>query len=273
MGWLTDWISKRANKLSPSKIQDDPAYQSAHRFKDTYSPKEGVDYDWVEDYAKLVYDRFDKTDEALDAKAESIIKVLGGGSGLVTLGAILNLPKLGLPVAIGLGISVLLAFVAIGIAAWVRVPRQTFLPPSVAWALKYADFYEDAARSKFLAQWHLACEGVPLAVRAKARGVRVAMWWAVAALAALTLSFFIAVCTMRGDTNVQPSGDPPMSSDSQNNTPTTPDPSGSQQTPDPAVSAEPQSFEKGATSGQVQPAQQAEPQSIRFSKDSGKAAG
>ena len=165
---LSDWIWRWLNRQLPTKIHDDPAYQKAHEFKNTFSPKQDVDYDWIEDYARLIYDRFDQADQTLDAKAESIIKVLGGGTGLLTLGAIINLPKLGLPVAIGLAISILLALVAITFAAWVRLPRQTFLPPSVGWAMSYADWYRDDARRKFLAQWHLACEGVRLTVRAKA---------------------------------------------------------------------------------------------------------
>lgn len=268
MAGLIDWILKWANKVLPTRIHDDPAYQKAHEFKDTYSPKEGVNYDWIQDYARLIYDRFNQADELLDAKAESIIKLLGGGTGLLTLGAILNLSKLGLPAGIGLGISLLLALVAIAIAAWARVPRQTFLPPSVAWALKYADSYGDAAPSKFLAQWHLACEGIRLAVRVKARGVKVATGFAFAALVALTLSFFIALCIMNNDANGQLSGGARMSSDSQNNTPPAPDPSGSPQTPDPATAAEPQSFERAASPGEPQPAEQAEPQSIRYSRDS-----
>jgi len=267
MSWLIDRTSKWANKLLPTRVHDDPDYQKAHEFKDTYSPKEGVDYDWIQDYARLTYDRFQQADELLDAKAESIIKILGGGTGLVTLGAILNLSKLGLPAAIGLGISLLLALVAIAVAAWVRVPRQTFLPPSVAWALTYADFYREAAPNKFLAQWHLACEGARLAVRAKARGVKVATWFAFAALVCLTLSFFIAVCTIDDDGSGQLSGGSRMSSDTQHNTPPAPDPSGSPQTPDPAISAEPQVFEKGVGSGEWDPAAQAEPQSLQFSHD------
>jgi len=60
-----------------------------------------------------------------------------------------------------------------------------------------------------------------------------------------------------------------MSSDSQTNTPPAPDPSGVPQTPDPAIFAEPQTFERAASSGARQPAQQAEPQSIQFSLDGG----
>jgi hypothetical protein len=183
------------------------------------------------------------------------------------LGAILNVSKLGLPVAIGLGVSLLLALIAIGTAAWVRVPRQTFLPPSVGWALAYADFYGDDARDKFLAQWHLACEGVRLAVRAKARGVRVATWWAAAAILALTLSFVIAICTIDVVADDQAPGGARMSQDSQQNTPPAPDPAASQQTPEPAATAEPQTIEAGASSPHAQPAEQAEPQSLQFGQD------
>jgi len=61
----------------------------------------------------------------------------------------------------------------------------------------------------------------------------------------------------------------PMSTYSQDNTPPAPDPSGSSQTPDPAISAEPQVFEKGVGSGEWDPAAQAEPQSLQFSHDGG----
>ena len=84
MSRLIDRLSKWLNTVLPTRVHDDPAYQKAHEFKDSYSPKEQVDYDWVQDYARLIYDRFQQADESLDAKAESIIKLLGGGTGLLT---------------------------------------------------------------------------------------------------------------------------------------------------------------------------------------------
>ena len=278
---LRDWLNRRIGVT----IHGDPDYQKAHEFKDTFSPKEGVDYDWIEDYARLVYDRFDKAEQTLDAKAESIIKFLGGGTGLLTFGAIVNIQKLGLPVAVALGISLLLAVVAIAIAAWVRLPRQTFLPPSVGWALAYANFYQDAARSKFLAQWHVACEGMRLAVDVKARTVKIAMRWTLGALLALALSFAVAVCTMKVDGKEQIPGGASMGRNSSQNTPPAPDPAGAPQTPDPAmfaeppgpagghpgpdpaVSAEPQIVANNAPDGRREPAQQAEPQSIQYARD------
>ncbi|MFH1920580.1 MAG: hypothetical protein ABIP48_11920 [Planctomycetota bacterium] len=190
MHWFITSILNWLSRQLPSKVHDDPAYQKAHEFKNIFSPTEGVNYDWIEDYARLIYDRFDQADQTLDAKAESIIKVLGGGTGLLTLGAIINLPKLGLPVAIALAFSVLLALVAI--------------------------------------------------------------------------------CTMNSVPKEQSCGGASMSPDSQHNTPPAPDPAGSQQTPNPATSAEPQSIDRDATSAQPGPAEQAEPQSIQASPATGK---
>jgi hypothetical protein len=41
MARLFSSVSKWLNKLLPRKIHDDPAYQAAHKFKNTFSPKEG----------------------------------------------------------------------------------------------------------------------------------------------------------------------------------------------------------------------------------------
>lgn len=117
----------------------------------------------------------------------------------MTLGAIVNLPRLGIVVPIVLVVTLILALVAIFIAAWVRVPSETFLPPSVGWAIRYAEHYRDASEPRFLAQWHLACEGMRLAVRAKAEGVKRATWWAGASLASLAFAFIIAIGTIAGD--------------------------------------------------------------------------
>lgn len=82
--WWDRWLPR------PSDIRSDPDYQVAHDFKDSYEPSDGVDYKWVSTYARETYDRFEQANQNLDAKAESIIKLLGGGTGLVTLGAIVR---------------------------------------------------------------------------------------------------------------------------------------------------------------------------------------
>jgi hypothetical protein len=246
------------------KIHLDLEYQKAHDFKNLFHPKNGVDYEWVTGYARQIYDQFDQADQVLDAKAESIIKVLGGGSGLLTLGAILNLPKLPTGVLWCLAVALVLALLGIFFAAWVRMPRQAFLPPSIAWALAYSDHYGKDAENKFLAQWHLACEGMRLAVRNKARGVTLATWFASAALAAVSLAFFVAILKIDEVNASNPAGGVQQmvqNPGSENSTPPAPDPSGVTQTPEPALQAEPQVINRGA------PATTAEPQSIRFGRN------
>lgn len=71
VGWLRGWIPR------PSFIHQDPDYREAHRFKNEFEPDPEVEYTWVVSYAREVYSHFEKADEKLDAKAESIIKILG----------------------------------------------------------------------------------------------------------------------------------------------------------------------------------------------------
>ena len=188
------WLERRLPK--PTDVRFDAEYASAHRFKNAFTPQQGVDYHWVQTYAREIYRRLDEADQVLDAKAESIIKLLGGGTGLLSVGAIVNLPRLSGPVAACLLIALVLALAGIVIAARVRVPSQAFLPPTTGWAVRYAESYGDAAEDMFLGQWHLASEGRRLALRAKAIGVKYATWLAVAALTTVALSFVVALATM-----------------------------------------------------------------------------
>src|SRR5579871_1263778 len=55
-----------------------------------FQPQEGVDYAALIDYAKEQFERYEKTDRSLDEKANSIITYLGGGSAVITVGALLS---------------------------------------------------------------------------------------------------------------------------------------------------------------------------------------
>ncbi|NOY30753.1 MAG: hypothetical protein GXP28_11470 [Planctomycetes bacterium] len=108
-------------------IFTDPEYQAAYRFKDVFLPDKDKDYEWVAEYARFTFDQLQKANDTLDKKSESIMRVLGGGSGLLSLGAVLNLTKIGVATAFGLLSA--LALVAVVVAVWVRVPQNTLLPP------------------------------------------------------------------------------------------------------------------------------------------------
>ena len=78
----------------PDKIFTDPEYAAAFQYKNDFQPKETADYDWVGEYAVFTYNELQTVERTLDAKAESIVKLLGGASGLLSVGAIINMEKL-----------------------------------------------------------------------------------------------------------------------------------------------------------------------------------
>src|SRR5665213_1138224 len=51
----------------------------------TYKPKVGTDYLWVATHASEEYQRLESILDALDDKADGLIKYLGAGSGLLSL--------------------------------------------------------------------------------------------------------------------------------------------------------------------------------------------
>src|SRR5262245_1635135 len=67
------------------KIEEDPDYASAVAFNAKFTPKEGKNYGWVLTYAEQNYKRLEGAFNDLDAKADNIIKYLGGGLGLLGL--------------------------------------------------------------------------------------------------------------------------------------------------------------------------------------------
>lgn len=183
----------------PDRIFTDPEYAKAYEYKNQFQPKDDADYGWVSTYAVFIYNQLQAIETSLDSKAESIIKLMGGASGLLSIGAIINMDKLAAlngPTRFWIAISLIIALFSVGLAIWARVPRNTVLPPSIAWALEYVEGYESQSESRFLAQWHLACEGIRLSNRAKSICVRVASWMGLVSVLLLAISFFVAMATI-----------------------------------------------------------------------------
>jgi hypothetical protein len=183
----------------PDRIFTDPEYANAYEYKDQFQPKDDADYGWVSTYAVFIYNQLQAIETSLDSKAESIVKLMGGASGLLSIGAIINMDKLialNGPTRLSIAFSLIIALFSVGLAIWARVPRNTVLPPSIAWALEYVEGYESQSESRFLAQWHLACEGIRLSNRAKSICVRIASWMGLASVLLLAISFFIAMATI-----------------------------------------------------------------------------
>ena len=161
------WIKK----LWPSDPGDDyeksEEYQAALNYYQQFKAQEGVHYDAAITYAQQLHERYDKTDKALDEKADSIIKYLGGGSALVTFGALLSLKTdtratciLGLVAMVCLIPSLAAAIMAVSHAIRVRRPRASGSLPPVKFAIDMAEFYktEDQVKLNLWLIFHPLCE-------------------------------------------------------------------------------------------------------------------
>ena len=181
--------------IAPIAIDSHQRYRDAETFKNTITLEVGKDYDWVWDFAKDSYDRAIGVYEALDDKANDIIKYLGGGAGLFTLGVMANINHANADIARWALPSFAMAIISVFFAVLARKPNEVKHPPSIRDAFKYASHYKDAAEAKatFIGQWNLALEGMYLAIAVKSVRVAWATWTFCLAIAFLALPLFVAV--------------------------------------------------------------------------------
>ena len=69
--------------LSQSEVESDDLYREAVTFMNDFKPLEGRSYDWVYEHAIRTFDRANEGIDYLDKKAESMVRYLGPGSGLL----------------------------------------------------------------------------------------------------------------------------------------------------------------------------------------------
>lgn len=188
---------KMAQRLSEYEIEEQKIKAAAKALKEEFTPKEGVDYRWVVEFARRRHEYFEKSAESLDNKAASIIGYLGGGTGLFTLGSV---------AAIGSGNanpwivllafpSVLLAGLALYFASKVR-RTSSYGYPKLESAVEYAEHFQPpiedpdqkptrSGEEEFIGTWHEATELTKCSLARKGRDFDWAMrlfFWAIIAL-------------------------------------------------------------------------------------------
>ena len=143
------------------------SYKSALAYFRAFEKKEEVKYDWVIKYAKELHERMEKTDKQLDEKADSIVKYLGGGSALVTFGALASIKPdrpetslFGLVALVALLPSLCCAIWAVRAAIKARRPRSTATMPSICKAITLAENYQtpEEAELNLTILYHPICE-------------------------------------------------------------------------------------------------------------------
>lgn len=177
-------------------MSTDPEYAAllaecpeAVAFKDTFEPRDGVDYGWVVSCARDEYGRAVEVFKRLDEKAAAIANYLGAGAGLLTLGSVTGVAsgQLGAWVVLAAVPSVVLALLALALAVRARGTTLRVGLPPVPGMVGYAEFFGPRAEAAFLGQWHL-CVAVMYRVIARKGGrVDLAVRCFVLAIASLSL--------------------------------------------------------------------------------------
>lgn len=173
----------------PPEVYEDEEYRLAYQHLLKFEPKPEVDYGWAIDYAERHFERLWSVHEALEEKAEAVIKIFASGGALLALGAIAGIEKFSLVSGLFWSLGLLLALFAVLSAGKVRYPKTTFMPPSAAWTASIAEERGKQARAAFIAQWHLASEGLRLGSARKAAALKRAMLFGFAALVCLSIAF------------------------------------------------------------------------------------
>jgi hypothetical protein len=184
-----------AGKRRATTVKDE-TFEDAVKYLNSVEGKPGVDYEWALEYAKLLWEDWNNTFNVLDEKAESIIKYLGGGTGLFALGVLSKIDSHNAHIAAWSFPTVIVALLSVFLAMWTRKPFQFPELPSIRNAKEaYADAIEtkEAAVGAFLGQWNLACEKAKWICDRKAALLNWSTWLYFAAISLLLLPLLAAV--------------------------------------------------------------------------------
>jgi hypothetical protein len=183
------------NGRVPAFVRKSEAYATAVAFMGSAAAKENAEYKWVLDYAKGLWEYRNKVFVSLDEKAESIIKYLGGGTGLFALGALAKVDTSNNYIAFSALPAIGAALLAILFALLSKMPSAFPGLPAVKEAKECADDLEteNAATGAFLGQWNYACEMARLVCGRKARRIAWATGFAYVSLSLLLLPLLVAI--------------------------------------------------------------------------------
>jgi hypothetical protein len=157
--------------------------------------KDNIEYKWVYDYGKDLWEYENSHFESFNERADSIIKYLGTGTGLLALGLLAKADHTNVHILWWSIPSLICALVAIGLAACSKRPFDVPSIPAVKQAKEYADGYatERESIAAFVGQWHLACEKMKLASDKKADAFDLSLKLYIWAVVLLLLPVFAAL--------------------------------------------------------------------------------
>lgn len=160
-----------------------------------FSESEAGETDWVSDYALWRYTKLEESWDLLDAKADQLIRYLGGGAGMISVASFFaKYADQGWVILWAIP-SFLLALQAIHCAMQSKELKAFPSPPKIKRAYaRFKDHGSDKGKSRFFAgDMHVTCEGLIAALAKKAEILQPAYTWALRAIVALILPIGAAV--------------------------------------------------------------------------------
>jgi len=171
---IMEWFRGKGMR---GKIESNPEFQEAERFGKEYNPKGEVDYSWVQRHSEEEFRQAESRVGGIEAKADSLIKYLGAGSGFIAL-AFMKAPPWQIIPALALFLAALVSVIR------ALSPQEHPFLPRTRTALDFADAYRNQeAIASFAAKLAAASVGMEIAAVSKARRVRVGFWLFLLALA------------------------------------------------------------------------------------------
>lgn len=181
-----------------------PGLHAAGKFNRDFGPIPDVDYEWVCDLAEKKFDLATDTYRNLDDKAGAVVTYLGGVTSLVAAGVVTAAATARLNgwVVAAFFPAFAAAAAAVVNAARARDPRAIYHPPRIDVMVR--DAHHAAAhgmkntRAISLGRWHVAVEGMYLAIAEKGQLVSNATWamaWAVVLLGLPLLTVIVRLAT------------------------------------------------------------------------------
>src|SRR5262249_35193791 len=168
----------------------------AEEFLVNVKAKPNVDYAWTAKFAESLWAYNEKEFVALDEKADSIIKYLGGGTGLFAIGVLSKIDASNIHIALATLPAIISAILSVLIATIVRKPHPV---PNLPTVMNAKEAYADANASgtaglgAFLGQWNLACERMAVVCKWKSKLLETAVWLFFAAIALLLFPLLVGI--------------------------------------------------------------------------------
>ncbi len=162
------------------QIERSSEFQDVERFGKEYTPKDNVDYSWVQRHAEEEFRRVEARVDTIDSKADSLVKYLGAGSGFLALASTKAPPWQIIP-------ALFLFLAALIFVMRALSPQAHPIPPQTRTALDFAEAYgKEEAIASFAAKFAAASTAMGIAATMKAHRVRVGFWLFLLALMWLT---------------------------------------------------------------------------------------